>query len=100
MVSRTLKSVGANAVLVDRGVDAFVRALKSEIDGEIAVAGPELATSLAEPALIDEYRMYVRPIVLGSGKPYFATSPPPLRFVACDRIGADAVRLTYATIRP
>jgi len=44
--------------------------------------------------LIDEYRLYFRPYVLG-GKPYFAGARPPLRLVATDRIGEDVVRLTY-----
>ena len=45
--------------------------------------------------LIDEYRLYFRNYVLGGGKPYFAGPRPPLRLVAHDRIGEDAVRLTY-----
>ena len=45
--------------------------------------------------LIDEYRLYFRPVVLGRGKPFFAGPLPPLRLVANDRIGEDAIRLTY-----
>jgi len=95
VVSRSLKSVGPNAVLVDRDVETFVRKLKSEINGDIGVAGPELAGSLTKSGLIDEYRLYFRPFVLGSGKPYFAGAVPALRLVAADRVGDDAVRLTY-----
>jgi dihydrofolate reductase len=95
VVSRSLQSVGPNATLVDRNVEAFVRNLKSEIDGDIAVAGPELAGSLTKSGLIDEYRLYFRPVVLGGGKPYFASVPPALRLVGADRVGEDAVRLTY-----
>jgi dihydrofolate reductase len=93
VVSRTLKSVGANATLVDENVDAFVRRLKTDVDGEIDVAGPVLAASLAELGLIDEYRLYFRPFVLGAGKPYFAGARPPLRIIASDRVGEDAVRV-------
>jgi hypothetical protein len=78
-VSRSLKSVGANATLVAGDVEAFVRRLKVEVDGEIDVAGPELAGSLTDLGLIDEYRLYFRPFVLGRGKPYFAGARPPLR---------------------
>src|SRR5437762_14308428 len=46
VVSRTLKSVGANATLVGESVDAFVRRLKKDVEGEIDVAGPSLAASL------------------------------------------------------
>ena len=61
--------------------------------GMAFVAGPELAAAVAP--LIDEYRLYFRPYVLGGGKPYFAGARPPLRLVATDRIGEDVVRLTY-----
>jgi riboflavin biosynthesis pyrimidine reductase len=54
-----------------------------------------LARSLGDAGLIDEYRLYFRPFVLGSGKPFFAGRRPPLRLVATDHIGEDAVRLTY-----
>src|SRR6476620_10821747 len=57
VVSRTLKSVGPNATLVGENVEAFVRNLKSEIQGDIDVAGPTLAASLTELGLIDEYRL-------------------------------------------
>lgn len=98
VVTRSLKSVGPNATLVDRDVVAFVRGLKSEIHGDIAVAGPELAGSLTKAGLIDEYHLYFRPVVLGGGKPYFAGARPTLRLVASDRVGDDAVRLTYETV--
>ena len=95
VVSRSLKSVGANATLVGDDVEAFVRRLKAEVEGDIDVAGPDLAGSLTDLGLIDEYRLYFRPFVLGGGKPYFAGARPPLRLVATDRVGEDAVRLTY-----
>lgn len=96
VVSRTLESVGPNATLVRDDAGAFVRALKAEVDGEIDVAGPELAGSLTALGLIDEYRLYFRPFVLGSGKPYFSGPRPPLRLVSAAPVGEDAVRLTYA----
>jgi len=98
VVSRSLTSVGPNATLVSDGVDAFVRRLKADVDGEIDVAGPELAASLADLGLIDEYRLYLRPFVLGRGKPYFARARPPLRLVATAPVGEDTVRLTYVPV--
>jgi dihydrofolate reductase len=95
VVSRTLKSVGPNAALVGTDVEAFVRRLKSEVAGEIDVAGPALAGSLTELGLIDEYRLYFRPFVLGRGKPYFSGARPPLRLVGSEPVGEDAVKLTY-----
>jgi len=95
VVSRSLKSVGANATLVGDDFEAFARKLKAEIEGDIDVAGPALAGSLTDLGLIDEYRLYFRPFVLGGGKPYFTGARPPLRLVAADPVGEDAVRLTY-----
>src|SRR5690242_6272980 len=79
VVSRALTSVGPNAALVADDVAAVIRQLKARLAGELEIAGPELAHSLAD--LIDEYRLYVHPVVLGRGKPFFAGARPPLRFV-------------------
>jgi dihydrofolate reductase len=96
VASRSLKSVGANATLVGDDVEAFVRRLKAEVQGDIDVAGPDLAGSLTDLGLIDEYHLYFRPFVLGRGKPYFAGARPPLRLVAINPVGEDAVRLTFS----
>jgi dihydrofolate reductase len=95
VVSRSLKSVGPNATLVGADLERAIRELKAERDGEIEVAGPNLAQSLTELGLIDEYRIYLHPVVLGRGKPYFAGPRPPLRLVTHDRIAEDVIRLTY-----
>ena len=95
VVSRSLKSVGPNATLVEDDLEAVIRGLKAQLVGEIAVAGPDLARSLTDLGLIDEYRLYFRPFVLGRGKPFFAGPRPPLRPVASDPIGEDTIRLTY-----
>jgi dihydrofolate reductase len=95
VVSRSLKSVGPNATLVDGDLEAAIRALKAERDGEIEVAGPVLAHSLTELGLIDEYRIYLHPVVIGHGNPYFAGPRPPLRLISHDRIAEEVIRLTY-----
>ena len=95
VVSRSLNEVGPNATLVRDDVEAAIRGLKARLDGVIEVSGPELAAGLAEMGLVDEYRIYLHPGVLGGGKPYFAGPRPPLRLVASDRIGEDVIRLTY-----
>jgi len=97
VVSRSLKSVGPNATLVEDDIEAVIRGLKAQFHGEIEVAGPELARSLTELGLVDEYRLYLHPVVLGRGKPFFAGPRPPLRLVASDRIGGDVIRLTYVS---
>ena len=95
VVSRSLTSVGPNATLVSDGVEAVIRGLKAERVGEFDVSGPDLARSLADLGLVDEYRLYLHPVVLGHGKPFFAGPRPPLRLVASDRMGEGVIRLTY-----
>jgi riboflavin biosynthesis pyrimidine reductase len=90
-----LKSVGPNATLVEDDIEAVMRGLKAQLVLDIEVAGPDLARSLTELGLIDEYRLYLHPVVLGRGKPFFAGPRPPLRPVTSDLIGEDVIRLTY-----
>ncbi len=97
VVSRTLKSatttLGPNATLVEGDLESAIRELKTQHAGEIDVAGPDLAGSLT--GLIDEYRLYIHPVVLGRGKPFFTGPRPPLRLVTSDLITEDVIRLTY-----
>jgi len=95
VVSRSLKSAGPNATLIADDFEKAIRKLKAEMAGEILVAGPVLAQSLTEAGLIDEYRLYLRPVVLGGGQPFFAGPRPPLHLVASDVIADDMIRLTY-----
>ena len=95
VVSRSLRSVGPNATLVQDDVETVIRGLKARLVGEIAVSGPDLARSLGDLGLVDEYRLYLHPFVLGRGKPFFAGPRPPLRLVANDRVDEDVIRLTY-----
>jgi dihydrofolate reductase len=95
VVSRSLESVGPNATLLEGDLESAIRKLKAEREGEIEVAGPDLAGSLTELGLIDEYRIYLHPVVLGHGTPYFAGPRPPLRLMSHDRIGEDVIRLSY-----
>lgn len=95
VVSRTLTSVGPNATLVNDNVEATLRRLKADVPGEIEVGATILAQSLTDLGLIDEYRLYMRPVVLGHGKPFFARARPPLRLVANELLGEDTIRLSY-----
>jgi dihydrofolate reductase len=95
VVSRTLKSVGPNATLVADVIESVIRGLKAERAGEIEVAGPELAQSLTDLGIVDEYRLYIHTVVLCHGKPFFAGPRPRLRLVASDVIVEDVIRLTY-----
>ena len=95
VVSRSLTSVGPGATLVDDDLESAVRRLKAEQDGEIEVGGPTLAARLTELGLIDEYRVYLHPVVVGQGKRFFMGPTPPLHLVANDHLDTDVVRLTY-----
>ena len=95
VVSRTLTSVGPNASLIAGDLEPAIRAIRDGHNGEIEVAGPELAGALADLGLIDLYRMYLHPVILGRGKPYFAGPRPPLRLVETERFGENVLRLTY-----
>ena len=95
VVSRSLTSVGPNTTLVEGDLEAEMRRLKTERVGEVDVGGPNLAQSLYDLGLIDEYRIYLHPVVLGGGRPFFTGPRPPLRLVASDRIGEEVIRLTY-----
>jgi dihydrofolate reductase len=95
VVSRSLEPAGPNATLVEDDMAAVVRGLKARLVGEIEVAGPNLARSLTDLGLIDEYQIYLHPVVLGSGKPFFAGPRPRLHLAASDLMGEDVIKLTY-----
>ncbi len=93
VVSRTLTAVGPNATLISKDAEAAIRRLKEDLPGEISIAGPELARNVAR--LVDEYQVYLHPVVAGAGKPFFAARPPTLRLTGSERIGESVIRLTY-----
>ena len=95
VVSTTLEEVGPNATLISADFETAIRKLKAERDGEIEVGGPKLAAGLAKLGLIDEYHVFLHPVVLGHGEPFFAGVTPKLRLVGSERIGEEAVRLRY-----
>jgi dihydrofolate reductase len=69
--SKTLEKVAGNARLVRDGVADEVVKLKEQPGNDLAVGGAGLASSLIELNLIDDYRLFVSPVVLGGGTPYF-----------------------------
>jgi dihydrofolate reductase len=69
--SNTLEKVEGNARLVRDGVAEEVERLKKQPGKDLAVGGAALASTCMELGLIDEYRLFVSPVVLGGGTPYF-----------------------------
>lgn len=95
--SRTLTSVGPNATLV-RHVDAVeVRALQGEPGGDLVVGGADLVAEFRRLELIDEYRLYVHPVLVGRGRHFFgpADALTPLRMIETRTFGNGVVMLRH-----
>ena len=97
VVLGTFEPVGPNATRVEDDIEAVSRVPNAQQVGEIEVAGPDLAVSLTNRGLIDEYQFFLHPTVPGRGSPFFAGSRPPLRLVTSDLAGESVIRLTYIT---
>ena len=68
--SKTLEKVEGNARLVRDSAAEEVARLKQQPGKDLAVGGAGLASTFMKPGLIDEYRLFVSPVVLGGGTPY------------------------------
>ena len=95
VVSRTLTTPGPNALIVEGDLQAAVARIKDDAQTDIEVAGPVLARALDEMGLIDEFQIYLHPVVTGGGTPFFGAARPPLQLVASDRLAEDVLRLVY-----
>ena len=76
--STTLETVEGNTRLVRDGVAEEVTRLKEQDGKDLAVGGAGLAGSLARLGLIDEYRLFVSPVVVGGGTPFFPALDAPI----------------------
>ena len=99
--SRTLERAGWNATVVREVVPEEIRRLKAQPGGDLAVGGADLVAAFMAADLIDEYRLYVHPVVLGRGKPLFPRldAPVSLRLVETRRFGSGVVLLRYTARR-
>ena len=94
--STTLPEVGWNSTLVRAVVPEEVRALQAQPGGDMPVGGAGLAASFIRLDLIDEYRIYVHPVVLGAGKPLFGAGlKQELALLETKRFGNGVVMLRY-----
>lgn len=97
--SRTLERADWNTTIVRDVVADEVRALKAEPGGDLSLGGADLAAAFRALDLIDEYRVYVHPILIGRGKPLFeqrgAYAPTPLELTGTKTFGNGVVLLTY-----
>jgi dihydrofolate reductase len=69
--SKTLEKVEGNATLARDGVGEEVAKLKEQPGKDLAVGGAGLASTVIKLGLVDDYRLFVSPVVLGGGTPYF-----------------------------
>ena len=103
VVSSTLEHPDWNNSTVLKGdVVAEVSKLKQELDGEIVVpASYQLGRTLMEHDLVDELRLVVFPVVLGTGERFFGetSDKKPMRLVRAQTIGDGLVFLTYELVR-
>lgn len=76
--SKTQGSVGHDGRLAREDVAVEVARIKQEVHGDLGLCGSTLAATFMQRGLIDEYRPFVRPIVLGGGKPYFTALDRPI----------------------
>src|SRR5215213_5470060 len=95
--SSTLDRVEGNARLATDDVATEVAKLREQPDGNVAVGGAGLAATLVELDLIDEYRLFVYPVVLGGGTPYFPARAERLNLelVETRTFGSRVVYLRY-----
>lgn len=95
--SRTLREVGPNASLARGDAVEAVRALKAEDGKPIALSGTTLAASLHGAGLIDEYILFVHPVLLGGGTRLFpeGEARTGLRLLGSDPFPTGVVRLRY-----
>jgi dihydrofolate reductase len=103
VVSSTLENPEwNNSTVLEGDLGDAVGELKQEIDGVILVGGSaQLAQSLIELDLVDEFRLMVFPVVLGSGKRLFGESSDklPLRLADSKTVGDGIVILTLERVR-
>lgn len=95
--STTLEAVEGNARLAGGAVAEEARRLKDEVDGDIAVGGAGLASSCIQQGLVDEYRLFVNPVVVGGGTPFFPSlsDRTDLELLETRTFGSRVVYLRY-----
>jgi dihydrofolate reductase len=100
--SRTLNSVAGNSRLATDDIGTEVGRLRDQPgEGVVAIGGAGLAAAAMTEDLIDEYRQFVNPFILGGGTPYFTplAKPLDLRLTESRTFGSGVVYLRYQRTR-
>jgi dihydrofolate reductase len=100
--SKTLTRVGWNSQLFSGDIVEEINRLKAQPGRRMSVGGASLASTFMQLGLIDEYRLYVVPIILGGGKPMFPPLPGSLdlQLVETRLFDSRVVLLRYAAGQP
>jgi dihydrofolate reductase len=95
--SKTLDKVEWNSRLATGTIPEEMARLKEQPDNDMELGGPNLAATFMQLGLIDEYRLFVQPVVLGAGTPFFPPLDPKidLRLVETKTFGSGVVYLRY-----
>jgi dihydrofolate reductase len=94
--SRTLCDAGWHSTIVRELVPDDIRALKHQPGGDLALGGAELAAAFLQEGLVDEWRLYVHPLVIGRGQPLFpAGAPADMRLLETRPFANGVVLLRY-----
>jgi dihydrofolate reductase len=95
--SKTLEQVHGKARLVRDNIAEEMTKLKGQPGKDLALGGANIASTFMRLGLIDEYQLFVHPVVLGSGTPMFPVLDDTinLRLVETRRFGSGVVYLLY-----
>ena len=97
--SRSLDEVSGNTRLVREDPVEEIRKLKDQHGGPMSIGGPTLAAGAIRAGLVDEFRLFLHPVVLGGGLPFLPPLDEPLGLTLVDeqRFGSGVTYLTYVT---
>jgi dihydrofolate reductase len=97
--SKTLEKVEWNSRLVKENAGDQITKLKEQPGKDLSIGGPNLASSIMQLGLIDEYQLFVNPVLLGEGTPFFPTLQKPinLQLMETRTFGSGVVYLRYET---
>jgi dihydrofolate reductase len=95
--SKTLQRADWNTTIVREVVPEEVAQLKAQPGGHLAIGGADLAATFMRHGLIDEFRIYVHPVLIGTGKPLFPRSGPRVNLQLLDSraFGNGVLQLRY-----
>jgi dihydrofolate reductase len=97
--SQTLDEVSGNTRLVREDPVEEIRKLKAQHGGPISIGGPTLAAGAIRAGLVDEYQLFLHPVVLGGGLPFLPSLDEPFQLTLADeqRFASGVTYLTYVT---